>query len=215
MQIQLNWIDPTTGKRQQPLLKTPITLGRKFALMPQTLAGEKVSRVVLANDQVSDYHALIDFQDGKFLVFDQNSITGTRINGIQLPSSELRNGDRLQIGLYKIAISLTSVTSSAEDSGRCDRLVGFLFRRRCDRTSRIGCPYCGGNVDNAPYFYQEHSYYPGYGNYDSGYWGSEYYYERDHYSYNPETGNVDFTEADNASLEMAADEDFELDMGAS
>lgn len=172
MQIQLNWTEPTTGKRQQPLLKTPITLGRKFALMPQILAGEKVSRIVLANDQVSDYHALIDFQDGKFLVFDQNSITGTRINGSQLPSSELRNGDRLQIGLYEIAISLTSVTSSTEDSGRCDRLVGFLFRRRCDRSSRIGCPYCGGNVDNAPYFYQDHSYYPGYGNYNSGYWGS-------------------------------------------
>ncbi len=216
MQIQLSWIDPATGKRSQPLLKTPIALGRKFTLMPQILEGERVSRVVLANDQVSDYHALIEFQDGEVLVFDQNSVTGTRINGSQLPSSELRNGDRLQIGPYDIRVSFTAATSSTVDSGKCNRMVGFLFRRRCDRTSRIGCPYCGSSeVDNAPYFYQEYSYYPGYGNYDSGSWGYEYYYERDRYSYNPETGNVDFTEADNPSLEMEADEDFELDMGAS
>jgi FHA domain len=210
VQIQLSWIDPATGKSQQPMLQVPIALGREFALMPSILEGKRVSRVVLDDDLVSGYHALIDFQDS-LIIIDQNSTNGTKINGHQLPNSELRNSDRLQIGNYEISINLTA-TSSVENSGKCDRMVGFLFKRRCDRTSSLGCTYC---ENNAPYFYQEYSYYPDYGNYNRGNWGYEYYHDRDCYSYNRDTGNVDFTEADNASLEMEGDEDFELDMGAS
>lgn len=211
MQIKLIWIDPVTGERRQPVLETPIALGREFTLMPQLLEGERVSRIVLADDRVSNYHALIDYKNGELLVFEQNSSTSTVVNGTRLPSSELKNGDRIQIGNCEITISLV-----LQDTEKCDHMVGFLFRRRCDRTSRIGCSYCeDSQVNRQPYFSHEYSYYPGYGCYDSGYWGSTYYVNRDCYVYDPQTGNVDFTEADNASMDMEADNDFEVDMGAS
>ncbi len=88
-------------------------------------------------------------------------------------------------------------------------MVGFLFKRRCGRTDTTGCPHCN------PTYEEDYAYYSGYGEYRSGYWGDRYYYNRDRYDYDPETGNIDFTEADTASLEDENDTDFETNMGAS
>ena len=216
MQVQLIWTDPTTGEQRQPVLETPVAMGRNFAQMPAEIDGRRVSRIVLEDPQVSDYHALIDVSNNDLVIVDQNSSTGTLINGVRLPSNTLMEGDRLQIGTYELQIK-TRIAVSASSGGEweCDRKVGFLFPRRCGRTSRTGCPYCGTNdVNNDPYFY-EHSYYVGYGSYTRGYWGSDYYSDRDQYAYNPETGEIDFTEGDNVSFENEGDEDFEVDMGAS
>ena len=217
MQIQLSWIDPVTGERREPVLETPVALGGEFTSMPQELDGNRVARIVLANEQVTEYHALIDVANGELIVVDQNSSTGTLINGVRLPSSTLIDGDRLQIGSYEIQLNPSSSQATSSSgmgaSGECDRMVGFLFKRRCGRTTNIGCPYCS-YPDNNPYYY-DYSYYSGYGNYNRGYWGSNYYDNRDRYYYDPETGNVDFTEADNMSLEGEMDADFEMDMGAS
>ena len=214
MQIQLRWTDPATGEQREPVLQTPIAIGKEFALMPGVLDGNSVSRVVLADEQVADYHALIMLQNEELLIVDQNSRTGIQINGARLPSSSLQDGDRLQIGAYEILVK-TQVGVDTDPEAGCDRMVGFLFKRRCNRTSSVGCPHCNnGELNQDPYLY-ERSYYPGYGRYDSGYWGSTYYYDRDQYYYNSATGTVDFTEADNASFENEADTDFEQDMGAS
>lgn len=214
MQIQLSWTDPATGEQRGPRLETPIALGRVFAEMPQEIDGKRVSRIVLGDDRVSNYHALIDVSNDELIVVDQNTATGTLINGVRLPTGTLLESDRLQVGPYEIQINLSEVRSASSEGG-CDRKVGFLFPRRCGRTDRTGCPYCDtNNSNNDPYLY-EHSYYSGFGRYERGYWGSNYYDNRDYYFYNSETGNVDFTEADNISMEMEGDEDFEVDMGAS
>jgi hypothetical protein len=91
----------------------------------------------------------------------------------------------------------------------CDRMVGFLFKRRCGRTDKTGCPHCNESYEN------DYAYYSEYGNYGSGNWGHNYYQDRDRYYYDPEIGNVDFTEADSISLENESDADFERNMGAS
>jgi len=216
VQVQLIWTDLTTGEQRQPVLETPIAIGRDFAQMPAEIDGKRVSRIVLDNTQVADYHALIDVSNHDLVIIDQNTSTGTLINGVRLPSSTLVENDRLQIGAYELQLKTRiSVASNPEGQWECDRMIGFLFPHRCGRTSRLGCSYCDTNEqNNDPYFY-EHSYYTGYGRYERGYWGSDYYYERDRYTYNPETGDVDFTEGDNISLEREGDEDFEMDMGAS
>ncbi|HEY9880965.1 MAG TPA: FHA domain-containing protein [Leptolyngbyaceae cyanobacterium] len=100
----------------------------------------------------------------------------------------------------------------------CDRKVGFLFKRRCGRTSRDGCPYCDSGQssgDPYPYFYSEYSSYPGYGTYHRGYWGHDYYAHRHDPGYYSNQERADFTEADAAAFESENDQDYEMDMGAS
>jgi hypothetical protein len=203
LQIQLSWIDPNTEERREPLLEIPVAIGREFQEMPQESDGQRVSRVVIQDDAIADYHALIDWQNQELTISDQNSGSGIKINGVQLNSASLRNGDRIEIGSCEIVVSFTAT------AWKCDRMVGFLFKRPCGRTDRIDCPDCNNSYDN------DYAYYSEYGYYRSGNWGSSYYDDRDRYSYDPETGNVDFTEADAISLENEQDEDFEQDMGAS
>ena len=91
--------------------------------------------------------------------------------------------------------------------GGCDRRIGFLFPRRCGRLSPTGCPHCqGGRRSEEPYFTynRERNFYPDYGDYTTVSWGNRGYADAE----------VDFTEADAASLELLGD-DFEQDMGAS
>jgi hypothetical protein len=217
VQIRLIWTDPNTREQRQPQLETPIAIGRVFAEMPAEIDGKRVSRIVLPDDRIANYHASIDVFDNELIIADQNTSSGTLINGVQLPSSTLINGDRVQIGTIEIQIQTSTSspeTPAASGQWTCDRNIGFLIPRRCGRTDRTGCTHCGGDPNNDPYF-SDRSYYVGYGNYNRGYWGSNYYYNRNSYDYDPVTGNVDFTEADNASLEMEGDTDFEIDMGAS
>ncbi len=212
MQIQLIWTNAATGDRLQPLLETPVALGSDFDQMPTELDGRRVARIVLADNQISPYHALIQERNGELLVVDQNSNIGTEINGMRLPSSTLIDGDRLRLGACEIQVRITTSVGSSGDGG-CDRMVGFLFKRRCGRTNTTDCSYCrGGRVTQDP-SWDEYSYYGGYGRYDD--WGSYYYSRRDYYYYNRETGNVDFTEADSEAFENEMDTDFEQDLGAS
>jgi pSer/pThr/pTyr-binding forkhead associated (FHA) protein len=225
VQIQLSWIDPNTGERRQPLLQTPVAIGREFSQMPQQSNAERVSRVVIQNDLIADYHALIEWQNQELIIIDQNTSSGIKINGVQLTNGSLRNGDRLEIGLCEIVINFTvpSTTererpyvaealpfgNAGQQDALCDRMVGFLFKRRCGRTDKTGCPHCNESYE------EDYAYYGDYGNYSSGNWGHNYYEDRDRYYYDPETGNVDFTEADSISLENESDADFERNMGAS
>lgn len=227
MQIQLRWTDPSTGNALQPQLETPVALGREFALMPGVLNGERVSRIVITDAGVEPYHALLVEQNGELIVTAQAG--EIRVNGVNLPSSTLFEGDRLQIGSVTLQVSLAGVPAGAADAGAlaqanlqpgltavgCNRRVGFLFQRRCGRTDPTGCPYCnGGQLEQDPYFY-DRSLYPHYGDYSHDHWGGGYYANRDAYVYDPETYSVDFTEADSAPFESVADQDYEQNMGAS
>lgn len=202
MQIQLTWIDPNTENSREPLLETPVAIGRNFQEMPEQINGARVSRILIADDLIADYHALIDWQNQEFIIIDQNTNNGIQINGVQLNNSTLKDGDRIQIGSCEIVVNTPSAWV-------CDRMVGFLFKRRCGRTDTTDCQYCNQLYDD------DYAYYPNYGYYRSGYWGSSYYDQRDNYSYDPNTGNVDFTDADAMSLENEQDTDFERNMGAS
>jgi len=201
LQIQLTWIDPNTGDRREPLLETPVAIGKQFSTMPQQINEQKVSRIVIEDELIANYHALIDWQNQELTIIDQNTSNGIKINNVQLTNGILQNGDRIQIGSCEITINFENAT------WECDRMVGFLFKRRCGRTDTTNCPDCNALYDD------DYAYYPEYGSYR--YWGSSYYHDRDRYSYDPETGNVDFTEADSISLETERDSDFETNMGAS
>jgi pSer/pThr/pTyr-binding forkhead associated (FHA) protein len=201
LQIQLTWIDPNTSDRRTPCLETPVAIGRQFSTMPAQIDDKRVSRIVIEDDLIADYHTLIDWQNQELIIIDQNTSNGIKINDVQLTHSILKDSDRIQIGNCEIVVSFESA------AWECDRMIGFLFKRRCGRTDTTDCPDCDQSYEN------DYAYYPEYGVYRS--WGSSYYHNRDNYSYNPETGNVDFTEADAISLEDERDTDFERNMGAS
>ena len=101
--------------------------------------------------------------------------------------------------------------------GACTRKVGFLFKRRCGRTTTQGCPDCkNGQVDpNRDLYREDYSYYPGYGRYGRGHWGHDYYHHRDRYHYDPHSRHVDFNESDAASFAEEGDRDYEMDLDAS
>jgi hypothetical protein len=195
LQIQLSWIDPNTEEQREPILATPVAIGKLFSEMPQEIHSQRVSRVAIADDLIADYHALIDWENQQLLITVQNSSTDIKINGVQLTHGSLRDGDRIEIGACKIIVKFTT------PAWECDRMVGFLFKRRCGRTDTTDCPDCNQTYE------EDYAYYPRYGSYRSG-WGRNYYHES-------ETTSVDFTEADALSLESERYADFESDMGAS
>lgn len=202
MQIQLTWIDPNTGDRREPLLETPVTIGRQFAIMPGQIAENRVSRIVIEDDLMADYHALITTENQELIIIDQDTSNGIKINGVQSARGILQNSDRIQIGSTEIVIQITSVWE-------CDRMVGFLFKRRCGRTDTINCPHCNQT------YTEDYAYYPEYGSYRYG-WGSNH--NRDEFneaSKEENSDDPDFTEADGISLEEERNTDFETNMGAS
>jgi hypothetical protein len=202
LQIQLSWIDPNTEEERELLLATPVAIGRNFEAMPTNINGEEVSRVVIADDLISDYHILITWDNPMLIVIAQNITRGVKINGLHRNNGSLKNGDRLEIGTCEILVNFAV-------SNVCDRMVGFLFKRKCHRTDSTDCPYCHESYE------EDYAFYTDYGIYRPGYWGSDYYDARDYYVYDTYTGNVNFTEADTVSFESEGDGYFEYDMGAS
>jgi hypothetical protein len=107
MYVQLMWEDPETGELQQPLLTAPIAIGRELDQMPEQLGGQKVTRLELANKEISRYHALITVANEQLYITDQSS-NGTHLNGrpIRPGIQPLSSKDTLRIGPYKITANL-------------------------------------------------------------------------------------------------------------
>lgn len=108
IQIQLSWSDPVTGDRKEPQLNLPCAFGREFARMPAEIRGQRVARMLLNSDQVSRYHALIDWEQNQVVVIDQNSANGILVNGQRQTRYVLANGDTLQIGPYIITVTFAT-----------------------------------------------------------------------------------------------------------
>ncbi|MEH2005701.1 FHA domain-containing protein [Nostoc sp.] len=113
-QIQLSWEEPATGERREPRLNMPIAFGREFARLPAELRGVRVSRMLLNSNEVSRYHALIDWEQDHLVVIDQNSVNGVYVNGQPQTRSVLVNGDTLQIGPYVIMVTFAASASAPD-----------------------------------------------------------------------------------------------------
>ncbi|BAY07395.1 FHA domain-containing protein [Calothrix sp. NIES-2098] len=107
LHIQLSWDDPATGERREPRLSVPIAFGREFARLPTELRGERVSRMLLNSNEVSRYHALLDWEQNQLVLTDQGSVNGVFVNGQRQTRSVVANGDTVQIGPYTIAVTFS------------------------------------------------------------------------------------------------------------
>ncbi|MEN9218661.1 MAG: FHA domain-containing protein [Gloeomargarita sp. DG_2_bins_126] len=105
--VQLSWNDPATGAAVQHTYTPPITFGREFDQMPARLGGKPVNRIVLADRQVSRYHALISSSGGQVILTDR-SANGTGLNGESLhqTSRVLHNQDVIRLGSHRITVML-------------------------------------------------------------------------------------------------------------
>jgi len=55
--------------------------------------------------EISRQHAVLSYADGAFLLTDRNSSNGTFLNGLQISSHRLSNGDQIQIGSTTLLFS--------------------------------------------------------------------------------------------------------------
>ncbi|MEM7724909.1 MAG: FHA domain-containing protein [Cyanobacteria bacterium P01_A01_bin.45] len=237
MQVKLTWQDPNTGEVKTPVLKAPIAIGRNFSRMPEEINSEKVVKIVIDDDLIADYHFLIDWQNSELVATNQYILsdinTSHGISNGNISGKKLQDGDRLNISACEITIHFlnspileessssesnsnpSKIQENIEQEFRCERMIGFLVKRRCDRTDRTGCEYCNDINDTITTYEYDYAYYENYGDYSSASWGENYYQERHKYSYDPKSGNVDFTEADAESFTTEKDSEFEVNFDAS
>ena len=116
MRLQLNWDDPNRGP-QQWMASPPIAVGRNIDDLPLVLDGEAVERLVLKGQGVSRLHAvLVEDEDGVAIV--DRSKNGTMVNGQLLHNrkASLQNGAQLEIGDYRLTLSLPPLPADNPDS---------------------------------------------------------------------------------------------------
>src|SRR5207245_3207480 len=82
--------------------------------------GRKVDKdLVIADPRVSRDHALIDSENGKFLVVDQGSKHGTFVNGERVQRKNLERNDRIEFGardsMYAVFHPQHVTTNTARD----------------------------------------------------------------------------------------------------
>lgn len=74
------------NKQIVPLTKAVTTLGRQLE-----------NDVVFHEDFLSRFHAEIIFEDGKYVLYDKNSTSGTFVNGTRIRRCVLNSGDLISL----------------------------------------------------------------------------------------------------------------------
>ncbi len=114
--ITLRWLDPETNTEREVIAEMPITIGR---------SGEV--DVAIPVGQISRSHATISLKDGQVVVTDLGSSNGTFINGEQLETGYLQDGDILRLGTIEITVSLAASVSSERSSSVIRQLDGTIL----------------------------------------------------------------------------------------
>jgi pSer/pThr/pTyr-binding forkhead associated (FHA) protein len=113
--IELSWQDPITSEQRQEQFTPPIAVGKDGSRLPVELSGELVAPLVIADGQISRYHALIVIEasgGNRLLIVDQNSTNGITVNGMRESQIALNSGDRLGIGTREITIKFSIPVSA-------------------------------------------------------------------------------------------------------
>lgn len=86
---QLVLIDPVGARRPIPITKSPLTIGR--------LADNDV---VLPDSRISRHHAVIEQENGNYVIRDEDSRHGTYVDGERVEAARiLKSNDRIEFGV--------------------------------------------------------------------------------------------------------------------
>lgn len=69
--------------------------------------------IVLDDISVSRYHAHIRWHNGEYWISDVGSLNGTYVNGVQVESLPLADGDEIKIGVFRLSFSCQRTLTSA------------------------------------------------------------------------------------------------------
>ena len=111
-EIKLTWQDISTGEQQELLSSSPVAIGRSLNRMPTEYEGQSLNHAVLPSSKVSGFHALIVFENQRWIIYDRSK-NGISVNNKRVDSSRpLSNGDILKIDAYQITFSQTVTTDT-------------------------------------------------------------------------------------------------------
>ncbi len=97
---------------------------KEFSLKkPCTYIGRKSNSDILLNDNlVSAKHAKLNLSKGVLEIFDLGSKNGTKVNGISIDHTFLRNNDRIQIGDTEL-VAYVQVTDEDSEIHQLDKTI--------------------------------------------------------------------------------------------
>ena len=108
----------------------------KSVLRPTTLIGASPKcNIQLISETVSHFHCVITLDNGRLRIRDLRSRTGTKLNGAAIEVSDVRDGDRLEIGPFLFAVDTNLGPARHPASGR-RRAEGPLIGG--GRTAQVG-----------------------------------------------------------------------------
>ncbi len=79
------------NRQMIPIVKPATTLGRHLG-----------NDIVFNEDFLSRYHAEIVLEDGKYVLYDKNSTSGTHVNGKKIERCVLNSGDLISLANINI-----------------------------------------------------------------------------------------------------------------
>jgi adenylate cyclase len=100
---------PVGGGDAIPLLRTPLTLGRRSSC-----------DVHLDFPNISGVHCELSFRDGYWTIRDTQSTNGIKVNGVKVTQRPMKPGDELSIGKRKYRLNYTT---SPEAQQRLDEML--------------------------------------------------------------------------------------------
>lgn len=189
MRIKLTYQDPDTQQQKETSVNTPVAIGCDTDYIP-----DDMDSLIIDNLSIFSCHAIIKEERGQPKVRIHHNNKEVKVTN-----------NCFTLGTVKITLEVLQDTS-----GRCQKMVGFLFKKKCNRISTHNCPYCNHPNDE---YQSDYDYYEDYGSYNR--WGRRYYRDRVYYRYDCDNRNVEFTEADNVAFQEEYDSDFEQNFSAS
>src|SRR5262245_58631859 len=109
----------TTSARLVPL--HPVS-GNTIYLTKEesTLGRSRSSDVYLEDPSVSRLHAWIRVRDGAYVLEDNHSLRGTKVNGKSVESQRLADNDVIELGIYSLRFVTTAFVESQTILGNAD-----------------------------------------------------------------------------------------------
>ena len=109
MSARLVPLNPIPGVTDLTLTKTETTIGRS-----------RTSDLYLEDPSVSRLHAWIRVRDGAYVIEDNRSLHGTKVNGIRVDSQRLAHNDVIELGIYELKFVDSTSSESTTIPGRWD-----------------------------------------------------------------------------------------------